>query len=309
MAKRDYYEILGISRTASEAEIKRAYRRLAREYHPDVNEAPDAAAKFSQVGEAYEVLGDKEKRKMYDYMGHAGVGAGGPAGPGGRQQWSAQGVDFASIFGKMGGVGVEDIFGGGAQRGRRLRRRRRGEDLEYALSLDFLQAVGGVTTSIDVQRPTESGDFTSERIEVKIPAGVDDGSRVRVRDKGGPGIGGGPAGDLFIVVQVHAHPYFVRDGLDVYVDLPISVTEALLGAKIEIPTLDGPATLAVPAGTSSGMKLRLKGKGVANPRTSKRGNHYAVVKIVAPKSISPAGRKLAEQLAESESFNPREGLW
>jgi curved DNA-binding protein len=323
MAKRDYYEILGVPRSASEDEIKRAYRKLARQHHPDVSKDPDAAKKFGEITEAYDVLTDKEKRKVYDYFGHEGLeggaGAAGSAGgaPGGRGRPGPQvhwrrpggggggGVSFEEIFGNggPGGVDLEDFLGGFGQRVRRGPVR--GDDIEYNLTLDFLQAVRGVTTSIQVQRPAGDGTFKTEKIDVKIPAGVDDGARVRVRGKGSPGLRGGPPGDLYIIVRVLEHPMFRREGLDVYVDLPISVTEALLGGKVEAPSLEGQAVVTVPPGSSSGRRLRLKGKGVSAPGKSGKGDLYAVIKIVAPESLSERGRELARQLAESDPYNPR----
>jgi len=305
MAKRDYYEVLGVPRSASEAEIKKAYRRLAREHHPDVSKSEDAVERFSQIGEAYEVLSDPQKRQQYDYLGHVGAGGGG----GQQVRWNAGGAGFRG-FEDFIGFSVEDLFGGargGRRRGRDVAAR--GEDLEYSLSLDFLQAVNGVTTTIQVQRPSGGGAFTTETIDVKIPPGVDDGSRIRVRGKGGPGIGRGKPGDLYIVTRVLDHPYFRRVGWDVYIDLPITVGEAMLGAKIEIPTLDGPAVLSVPAGTSSGTRLRMKSKGIKNPKTQTRGDHYAVVKIVVPTELSDAGRECLRQLDSTDAYAPRENLW
>jgi DnaJ-class molecular chaperone len=323
LAKRDYYEILGVPRTASEAEIKKAYRRLARQYHPDVNKAANASEKFNDATQAYDMLTDKEKRKLYDQFGHAGVEggafAGGPGGPGGRRgpggphvQWGQGGpggaVNLDDIFCGMGGADLEDLFGSGFG-GRSRRRPRKGQDIEYELPLEFLQSVQGVTTGVQVQRPTAEGGVANERIDVKIPPGVANGSRVRVRGKGSPGQSGVPPGDLYIVTRVASHPYYRREGHDIYIDLPISAPEAMLGAKVEIPTLDGPTVLTVPPGASSGTKLRLKGKGIENARTQTRGDQYVVVKVAVPKSLSPRGRELAEQLQEADPYNPRENLW
>lgn len=327
MAKREYYEVLGVPRTASEEEIRKAYRKLARKFHPDLNKAPDSAARFSEATEAYDVLTDKEKRPLYDQFGHAGVGAGGPppppgAGARGRPnvRWGPGGpggagggasVDFDDIFSGMGGgeggagIDFEELFGG---RGTR-RRPRKGEDLQYELTVDFLQAVHGVTTSVQVKSPTGDGRFTTERIDVKIPPGVDNGSRVRVRGKGAPGVNGGPAGDLFIVTRVLEHPYFRRQGLDIYLDLPITVAEAMLGAKIEIPSLDGRTLVTVPPGASSGVRLRLSGKGIADAKTKQRGDQYAVVKVVVPKKLSERGQELARELAQTDPYDPRQVLW
>lgn len=310
MAKRDYYEVLGVPRSASEADIRKAYRRLARQYHPDVNKDPDAAKMFSEATEAYDVLTDPEKRKVYDYLGHEGLAGGAQqaarpdARPGkGHARWSTgpRGGGFEEFFGGR-GFDFGDMFGFGGQRAQQPMR---GEDIEYQLTLDFLQAVHGVTTTIQVPRPTGKGDFRNETIKVKIPPGVDDGSRVRVRSKGSPGYRGGAAGDLYIVTRVQEHPVFRRQGLDVYVDLPVSVSEALLGGSVEVPSLDGPATVKVPAGTSSGTRLRLKGKGIRDAKSKAVGDEYAVVKIVVPRTLSPRGQELARQLAETDPYDPR----
>jgi DnaJ-class molecular chaperone len=317
MAKRDYYEILGVPRSASTEDIKKAYRRLARKYHPDVNKAADAAARFAEAHEAYEVLSDKEKRKQYDYFGHAGLhgaptGAAG-GGPGGQRVRWANGGGFENIediFQGGGGVDLEDLLGAmGGGPSRRARQPRRGQDIEYQLTLDFLQAVNGVNTTIEVPKADANGQFAAERIEVHIPPGVQDGSRIRVRGKGYPGTRGGAAGDLYIVTRVLEHPYFKRIGADIYVDLPITVTEAILGGKVEVPTLDGMTLLTVPAGASSGVRLRLKGKGVRTGQGSQHGDEYAVVKIVAPKTVSEKGKEAARQLAQSDPYDPRKGLW
>lgn len=323
MAKRDYYEILGVPRSASEDEIKKAYRKLARQHHPDVSKDPQAERKFGEVTEAYDVLTDKEKRKVYDYFGHDGLkgsaAGGGPGGAGGhrpggqrsggtRVHWRTGpggAGGFEDIFGgRGGGIDIEDLIGGFG--GQVRRGPVRGDDIEYKLTLDFLQAARGVTTSIQVQRPSGDGQFKTETIDVKIPAGVDDGARVRVRGKGSPGLRGGPPGDLYIIVQLLEHPVFRRQGLDVYVDLPISIPEALLGGKVEVPSLDGQAVVTVPSGSSSGRRLRLKGKGIQAPGGKDRGDLYAVLKIVAPESLSDKGKQLARELAETDPYDPRE---
>lgn len=316
MAKRDYYDILGVPRSATNEDIKRAYRRLARKYHPDVNKAADAAERFSEVHEAYDVLTDKDKRQKYDYLGHAGLREPGGPPPGGRAggqrvRWSTGPEGFEEFFqggGGGGAVDIEDLLGAmGMGAGRRPRQPRRGQDIEYQLTLDFLQAVNGVTTTLEVPKPSANGQFATERIEVRIPPGVQEGSRIRLRGKGGPGTRGGPAGDLYIVLRVLEHPYYRRVGNDIYIDLPITVTEALLGGKVEVPTLDGMTILTVPAGATSGVRLRLKGKGVATGQG--RGDEYAVVKIIAPKSLSEKGKELAKQLGQTDPYNPRKGLW
>ncbi len=299
MAKRDYYQVLGVARDATAAQIKSAYRKLARQYHPDVNKADDAQAKFTEATEAYDVLSDAKKREAYDHFGHAGEPSfaqrGGKAGAG---------MGFADIFGGGGnftGMSLDDILqalGGG-----RGRRKRKGANLEYPITLDFLQAVRGVTTSIRMRGGGAAE--TDETIEVKIPAGVGEGQKIRVRGKGQAGPGG--AGDLYILIHITKHAYFSRTGLDIYVDVPISITEAALGAKVHVPTIDGITTVTIPRGTSSGQKLRLKGKGI-HAAGDKQGNQYVVIRIVTPKNISDTGRQLLESFAEAESFHPRANL-
>ena len=316
MAKRDYYDILGVPRSASEEDIKKAYRKLARKWHPDVSKDSSAAERFAEIGEAYSVLGDGQKRRQYDYLGHEGMR--GPSAGGPHVRWStggSGGVNFQDIFSGFGGSGpgqvdLEDLFGGFA--GGRRRGPGRGADIEYPVTLDFLDAARGTTKTVPVRRQLAAGRVV-EKIEVKIPGGVDTGSRVRVRGKGRTGPGGGQPGDLYIIVRVQDHPHFRRQGWDVYIDLPVTVSEALLGAKVEIPTLDGKTVLTVPAGASSGTRLRLRNKGIRDRRTKKTGDQYAVVKVVVPKRLSERGRKIAEELAEEltdlDEQDPRRGLW
>jgi len=325
MAKRDYYEVLGVSRNATAEEIKKAYRRLVRQYHPDANKGnPQAEERFKEVQEAYDVLSDPQKRAQYDQFGaseggYAGAAAGAAgfdpfeafrryagasgAGPRIRTYWQAgpdvsvEDFDFASIFEQLFGAGRS-----GAAAGTRSRTRLRPQaappeaDLEYHVTLSFEQAARGTTLSLHVDR----GDHR-ETIDVKIPPGVNEGSRVRIRGKGR--IYGGSAGDLYIITHIAPHPVFRREGLDVYVDLPISVYEALLGAKVEVPTLDGPVTVTVPPGTSSGTKLRIRGRGIE--RAGQKGDQFAVVKIVVPGNLDSDDRRLVETLARKHPLNPR----
>ena len=299
MAKRDYYDVLGVGRGATAAQVKSAYRKLARKYHPDVSKAADAAEKFKEATEAYEVLSDDKRRQTYDQFGHAGVGA--SAG-----RTGGAGVDLGEMFGFGGSgfahMGLDDILNalrGGAGRSRRAKAR--GADVEYRVSLDFIEAIRGVTTSL---RITGSGKGANpQTIDVKIPPGVGQGARVRVRGKGAGGSGG--AGDLYIVVHVKDHPYFRRDGDDIYVDLPISIVEAALGAKIDVPTIDGVTTVTVPGGAGAGKRLRLTGRGVARPGQAKRGDQYAVLKVVAPKELSDRGRELLEEFDSVEKPDVR----
>jgi DnaJ-class molecular chaperone len=339
MAERDYYEVLGVGRGASADEIKTAYRRLARKYHPDLNPGDaEAEAKFKELSEAYEVLADAEKRKVYDQFGREGLragagagggpggfgGAGGPgAGPGGfRYTWSGPGggppfedVAFEAFGGSRGGGSIfEDLFsrirgmgGRGAGGARRPRGPVPGQDLESEITIPFEQAVHGVRTSLTVQRPGGDGGARPERIEVRIPPGVRDGQRLRLKGQGAPSPAGGPPGDLYLRVRVLPHPYFRREGDDLHVELPLSVTEAALGATVEVPTIRGRASLRIPPGTASGQRLRLKGQGLERPGGKGRGDQYCTVRIVPPKDLSDEQRRLFESLRETERAGPRAG--
>jgi curved DNA-binding protein len=322
---RDYYEVLGVSRQASADEIKAAYRKLARTLHPDVNKAPDAAERFGELQRAYEALSDPEKRKLYDQFGHAGVdprvaggaqsGWPGGAGPGGgTYTWTNVGggrggvpfddVDLGSIF--------EDMFGGAARgaggrpgagfgsRARARSRSARGHDLAREIEVGFEEAVRGGTRSIRVSR-----GGSSQTIDVKIPPGTADGAKLRVRGAGRPSAGGGGAGDLILTVKVAPHPVFSREGDDLVVELPITIAEAALGAKVRIPTLGKPATLTVPPGTSSGQRLRLKGQGVPK-KSGGAGDLHARVKIVGPKKLSKDDQDALRRLGEKLT-SPRTG--
>jgi len=313
MAKRDYYEILGINRDATEAQIRSAYRKLARKYHPDVNKAPGAAEKFKEATEAYEVLSDAQKRGMYDRFGHVGPNNGPfPGGGGATYTWRGRpgqgaAVDFEEILGGFGGglagLSLEEILQalGGGRRGAKAQARSVGTDLESHLTLDFLDAVRGTTTTLRIRRPEASGG--SESITVRIPPGVREGGRVRVRGKGADGAAA--RGDLYIVLHVREHPYFRREGDDIYVDLPISLSEAALGAKVDVPTIDGMTTVTIPPGSPSGRHLRLRGKGVASPGGSQRGDQYAVIRIVPPPKLSSRGAELLREFNAAERFDPR----
>ncbi|MFA5864420.1 MAG: DnaJ C-terminal domain-containing protein [Phycisphaerae bacterium] len=317
---RDYYDILGVSRKATQDELKRAYRKLARRYHPDVCKEKDAEKKFKEINEAYEILSDKDKRAAYDQFGHAGVGMGDrPAGPrpgpgyGPGQQrgytWTPEGgqadFDLEGIFG--------DLFGGRSGSGARQRRTRArpeptsGNDIEHQVNLAFEEAVHGTKLRIQLQKPDEKGRMSSETIEVKIPPGMGEGSRIRVRGKGNPSYDGGPPGDLYIITHINEHPYYRQISGDIYIDLPITVAEAIRGTKVTIPTIDGPTLLTVPPGTSSGQKLRLKGKGAPDLKTGKRGDQYAQIKIIVPKKTPDGIDECLEKLNEATG-DPRKNL-
>ena len=310
MAKRDYYEVLGIKRGATDSQIKAAYRKLERKYHPDVSKAPDADEKFKEATEAYEVLSDEKKRQMYDQFGHAGgpQASGWPGGARARRGPGGQpfaGFDFREVFGGgsgFAGMGLDEILSSlGGRRGRA--QPRRGANIENEITIDFLQAVNGMTASMRVQ----SGDGAKiETLNVKIPPGVNDGGRIRLKGKGQPGRAG--AGDMYITVHVRKHRYFRRDGENIYVDVPVSITEASLGAKVDVPSIDGITRVTIPAGTASGTKLRLKGKGIARARQAERGDQYIVLQIIPPKNVSAKAKKLLEELANTENMDVRRKL-
>jgi curved DNA-binding protein len=321
MAKRDYYEVLGVARDATTDAIKKAYRGLARKFHPDMNPGDKtAAAHFNEVQQAYDVLSDQEKRARYDQFGHAafdGMAAAG-ARPGG-SEWTVhygepgfEGVDLSDLFSNLGrgahgdsGAGsiFEDLLGR-VRPGRAGRQRAGGRGLEAKLSIPFLTAVQGGETTIQVDRGGKT-----ESLVVKIPPGIDTGAKLRLKGQGEPGTKGSPPGDLTIVVQVEPHPSFTREGRNLSVEVPISVSEAILGAKVDVPTVSGMKSLTIPAGSSSGRKLRLKGQGIPASPGKPEGDLYVVLKVVVPKSVDAASRQLVQQFAERNPSNPRAGLW
>ena len=348
--QRDYYEVLGVSRTAAVEEIKSAYRKAALKWHPDrdpENKA-DAEIKFRECTEAYSVLSDPQKRQLYDTYGHAGLSSAG----------AAQGFDhtvfqdFQDIFGDF--FGFEDLFGGGGRR--RRTRAQRGADLRYDMTLSFEEASMGVTTKIKLPRQEyceacngtgakkgtgvqtcqacggrgqlayQQGFFTITRtcpscqgagqivrercpecrgqgrlerektIELRIPPGVDTGTRLRVAGEGEPGPNGGPAGDLYVVLEVKEHPFFERRGADLYCTIPISIAQATLGTELQVPGLNGEEKLKIPEGTQSGAVFRIKGKGLADPRGGGKGDLYYHVRVLTPTKLTREQRKLIEQL-------------
>jgi DnaJ-class molecular chaperone len=336
----DFYALLGVPRNASADDIRKAYRKLALKHHPDVSDAPDAAARFAEIQEAYDVLMDDEKRRAYDQFGVAGVrggpgagagaggyGPGGPfsrggggAGPGGvRFKWTTSGPggagraqdfdipDLGSIFEEMFGARGASPFGaaaGGGRAGGRTTARaappRRGRDVYHPITVPFMTAAMGGAETVRITRPTGE----SEAIEVRIPAGIDDGAKLRIRGRGNPGANGGEAGDVILTVRVGKHPYFKREGLDVLLDVPLSITEATLGATVKIPLLKGTAEVKVPTSTPSGSRLRIRGKGIAGTAGA-AGDFHAVVQIVPPKPIPEDARPLIDELS-TKLKNPRE---
>lgn len=316
----DYYATLGVGRSASDEEIQSAYRQLARQYHPDLN--PDdakAKKKFQEVQVAFEVLNDSKKREMYDRYGSAyesvgpgGPGPGGPS-PGGANPWANSGgagggpsmdINMEDLFG--GGGGFSDLFKNFGQRGKRTTRRAaptRGSNIDYALTVPFTTAVLGGEAQIAVQRP----DGRTETIQIKIPAGIEDGKKIRLRGQGNASPNGGPEGDLMIKINAASHPHFRRQGKRLDVRVPITLAEAIAGAKVDVPTPHGIITLTVPAGTSSGAKLRLKGQGVKSAKGA-AGDLFAELQIVLPKEIEQKDREQLEALLEKYAENPRTEL-
>jgi curved DNA-binding protein len=305
---RDYYEVLGVKKSASEDEIKKAYRKLAREFHPDRNPGDKKAeGKFKEVQEAYDVLSDTAKRSQYDRFGTVGQDGGG-AGPGGsgfRWQWGgpggeAQQVDpeaaadiFRQFFGGGGGgfgdVGdVEELLGKRSRGRSRGRRTSAAPEVESEVTIPFTTAALGGTINIQVD---------GRELSVKIPVGVTDGQAMRLQGQA-PG-----GGNLKLVLRIQPHPYFRREGNNIILEVPISISEAVLGAKVDVPTLDGTKlSVKVPAGTSSGARLRLRGKGIAG------SDQFIEIKIAVPPSVDESARKLIEEFARLQPYNPREGL-
>ncbi|WP_156291113.1 molecular chaperone DnaJ [Oceanobacillus salinisoli] len=350
MSKRDYYDVLGIEKGATKDEIKKAYRKLARKYHPDVNKESDAADKFKEVKEAYEVLSDDNKRAQYDQFGHAGTNGQGFGGFGGGAE------DF-------GGFGdIFDMFFGGGGRRRDPNAPQQGADLQYTMVLDFEEAIFGKETDIRIpkeetcdtcdgsgakpgtkvdtcshchgtgqlnqEQNTPFGRVVNRRvchycsgtgkeikekcntcggsgrvkknknIHIKIPAGIDEGQQIRVSGKGEPGINGGPAGDLFVVIQIREHEFFEREGDNIYCELPINFAQAALGDELEVPTVHGKVKLKVPAGTQTGKMFRLKGKGAPNVRGRGQGDQLIKVRVITPTNLTEKQKDLLREFSE-----------
>ena len=317
----DYYETLGVARTASAEEIKTAFRKLARLYHPDVaKNKVTGEAKFKQINEAYEVLGDPEKRQRFDELGanwQDGSGAQSTAGDGYRRTSSAQGEpDF-----EFSGTGFSDFFesffsgrrdGFGRQSTGRTGSAesftQQGQDVEADLLVTLEEALHGALRKVTLRRPGSNGEADrTNTYQVRIPPGVREGQRIRLAGQGGAGQGGGSTGDLYLRVRLARHPDFSVQGADLYFDLSLAPWEAVLGVQAKIPTLDGPTTLRVPANTVANSKLRLRGLGLPQAG-SKRGDLYATVRIRTPNAVSAEERALWEQLARISTFKPRSEL-
>ena len=302
MSKRDYYEILGVGKNASDDEIKKAYRKLAIKYHPDKNPGDkEAEAKFKEISEAHEVLSDKQKRARYDQFGHAGVGGnGGPAGgnPFASGNYSFNGQSFNFDFG--GGSGLDDIlgsifgFGAGGQR-----RPSRGADYRATVVLNFEEAVFGTTKIIT----TDGKD-----IKVKIPAGIDDGMSIRLSGKGGPAPKGGTKGDLYVSVRVKPHKHLTRESSIILSEKTISMVDAALGTEVDVETVDGNVRMKVPAGTQSGTPFKLSGHGVPLMRSDgDRGPHIVTIIVETPKNLSKRQREILEEFKNPK--NKKHGFW
>lgn len=309
MKFKDYYEVLGVDRNASEDEIKRAYRRLARKYHPDVSKEPDAEVRFKEMREAYEVLKDPEKRSAYDQFGEnwkAGQDFQPPPG------WQTEhgfggetftGGDFSDFF--------ETLFGQGRSGGFGFRAggRMRGEDVSATITIPIEDAWQGATRTItlDVPEADASGRVSRRRrtLNVRIPRGVTAGKRIRLEKQGGPGIGGAPAGDLYLTVEFEPHPLYRAKGTDIWLELPVTPWEVALGRKVKVPTLAGTVDLKIPAGSGSGKTLRLKGRGL--PGTPP-GDQYVELKVVVPPATGEELKALYEKLEREHDVNPRAKL-
>lgn len=370
MSKRDYYEVLGVSKTATQDELKKAYRKLARKYHPDLNkDNPEAAEKFKECNEAYSVLSDEQKRAQYDQFGPEAFENGGMGG--------GPGAGGFGGFGGFGGSGMEDIFDmffGGQGRGGRSNNAgpQRGADLRYDMEITFEEAAFGVEKEISLKRAercehchgegaepgskvetcpechgsgyvrftqnTMFGQMVNERpcsrchgegkiisnpckecggsgtvkktkkLKVKIPAGVDNGSRLRVGGEGEAGIKGGPSGDLYVYLYVKPHKFFERDGTTVLCEVPINIVQATLGAEIKVPTLDGQVTMKVPEGTQPGKVMRLKGKGIPSLRGGGRGDQLVRMKVVVPTKLTDKQKDALQKFADisKDNINPEE---
>ena len=294
----DYYALLGVDRDASQKDIKKSFRKLARDFHPDANEGDSSAeSKFKEVNEAYDVLGNEDSRKEYDHARDMGYFVGGPGwhpatgsrrGPF-RRDRCRRGVRLSTVFS---GQRLSDLFG------QPLNRRQAGRDVAADLQLSFHDAIAGVTKQVNIDGNT---------FKVKIPKGIDDGTRIRLKGRGGPGMRGGPPGDAYVTVRVPNHPLFARSGRNLRLSVPITFAEAALGAEIEVPTLDGSVRLRIPAGTKTGKTFRVSGRGVETAK--ERGDLLVSVEVTVPKDLTDEQRALLEKFRDNgPDDNPRAHL-
>ena len=361
MAKRDYYEVLGVSKDASEAEIKSAFRKKAKEFHPDINKSEDAPEKFKEAQEAYACLSDKDNRAKYDQFGHAAFENSYDGTGGGAYQGNPfGGFDFGDIFDDLFGSGFGG-FGGGFSSSRNQTRARKGADSLYGMKLDFMDAVYGCKKDIDIEYFETCDDCdghgghgestcsecggrgyvikqsntilgviqtkatcsecngkgksyktrcntckgngrikVSKTLTIDIPAGIENGEQLRISGKGEPGINGGPNGDLYLEFRITNHELYKRDGIDIYIDLPVTITDLCLGCKKNIVTMDGDVELKIAAGSQPGDTLRIKGKGINRRDAWKKGDFYCVLKLIIPTSLSRKQKKLLEELEDTD---------
>ncbi len=368
MAKRDYYEVLGVSKDATDAEIKSAFRKKAKEFHPDINKSPDAPEKFKEAQEAYACLSDKDNRAKYDQFGHAAFeNPYGNAGAGGAYQGNPFGnFDFGDIFEDLfsGGFGSFGGFGGSSKSSSRARK---GSDTLYGMQIDFMEAVYGCKKDVDLEYYEECDDCNgkgghgettcsecggrgvvikqtntilgtiqtkttcpeckgtgkiyksrcnkckgngkvkvNKTITIDIPAGIDNGEQLRLAGKGEAGINGGPNGDLYIEIRVKPHEYYQRKGNDIYLEVPVTITDLCLGCKKQIKTMDGTVDLKIKEGSQPGEVLRIKGKGIDNKDSWKKGDFYCMLKLIIPTSLSRKQKNILEELEETDLEDSKE---
>lgn len=366
MNKKDYYEVLGVSKTATDEEIKRAFRKLAKQYHPDINKEPGAEEKFKEIGEAYAVLSDANKRRQYDQFGHAAFENGGSGGGTGFQGFNMGDIDLEDILGDLFGGGFRGFSGFGGS-SRTSSRPSKGEDIRVVLNLTFEEAAFGCGKDVKLNLTSEcsrckgKGGFNEKTcrtcggagkvleqaqtifgymqtqktcpdckgrgktyeticdechgkgvvekvktLTVTIPEGVDEGYQLRLSGKGNAGLNGGPNGDVFLEFKIKEHPLFERDGADIYLEVPVTITDATLGCKKEIPTLYGNIILEIKAGTQNYTKLKIKGKGIKLPNSISKGNMYAVVNIIIPTKLDRKQKALLQDLAQTDLEDSQE---
>lgn len=327
---KDYYEILGVPRNASTEEIKKAYKRLARKYHPDLNPNDKRAEeKFKEISEAYAILSDPEKRKKYDQFGSFDFTSQEPYQRTYTYQTGDIPFDFSSIF--EGVFNPEEIFASvfGHKRPKQPKAPPKGQDVTEEITVDFKEAVLGASTVIKVRIQKECENCNGygnkqgrvcsvcrgsgvvlgeETVRVKIPAGIEEGTKLRIKGKGAPNPYGGEPGDLYLLVHIKPHPYFKREGFDIHTEVPVTLEEAYCGSEIEIPTIYGKVKVRVPPRTQNNQIFRLKGKGVENPKTGVKGDHYYKIKVVLPDKESEVAKDLIKRLSEYYSLPIRAGL-